>query len=81
MEQELQAREVATKKRDLKDIDRKKILNLYGNLQTLKVEIICDYKIDFTPEKKEILDNFWDMILYYNQKSYTNLQKVFQFFT
>lgn len=52
LEKELQAREVATKKRDIKDIERKKILNLYGNLQTLKVEIICDYKIDFTSEKK-----------------------------
>ena len=51
LEKLLQERETASKKRDVKDYDGKKILNLRSNLQTLKVEIFCAHKIDFTKER------------------------------
>ena len=52
LEKKLQERHSTVKKRDINDIEKKKLLNIFGNLQTLKVEIYSEFKIDFKKRTK-----------------------------
>lgn len=51
LEKILQERETSVKKRDTKNIDKKKLLHIFGNLQTLRVEILSEYRVDFSKDR------------------------------